>query len=54
MVAAIHKTSELTGYGFSILDLRILGRMAYGNTTVYSACETTSFNFRRDAFAFCK
>ena len=52
MVAGILGTSEVTGYGFSILDLDTLERVAYGNTTVYSASETTSFNFTRDTFAF--
>ncbi|KAL4812884.1 Hydroxyneurosporene synthase-domain-containing protein [Aspergillus spinulosporus] len=51
MVAGILGTSEVTGYGFSILDLRTLERVAYGNTTVYSASETASFNFTRDTFA---
>ncbi|KAL6237471.1 hypothetical protein BDW75DRAFT_238259 [Aspergillus navahoensis] len=52
MITGILGTAEVTGYGFNILDLRTLKRVAYGNTTVYSATETTSFNFTRDNFAF--
>ena len=52
MVTGVLGTSEVAGYGFSILDLDTLERVAYGNTTVYSASETTSFNFTRDIFAF--
>ncbi|KAL4748703.1 hypothetical protein BDW72DRAFT_195552 [Aspergillus terricola var. indicus] len=52
MISGILGTSEVTGYGYSILDLRTLERVAYGNTTVYSASETASFNLTRASFAF--
>jgi hypothetical protein len=50
MVTGILGTSEVTNYGFSILDLDTLECVAYGNTTVYSASKTTSFNLTRDTY----
>ncbi|KAL4981507.1 hypothetical protein BDW68DRAFT_172289 [Aspergillus falconensis] len=51
VLTGIFRTAEMTSYGFNILDLRTLKRVAYGKTTAYSTIDTTSSHFTRDAFA---
>ncbi|KAL5049345.1 hypothetical protein BDW71DRAFT_195363 [Aspergillus fruticulosus] len=51
VLTGIFRTAEMTSYGFNILDLRTLKRVAYGKTTAYSTTDTTSSHFTRDAFA---
>ncbi|KAL3428589.1 Hydroxyneurosporene synthase-domain-containing protein [Aspergillus tetrazonus] len=52
VITAIIGTTEVGAYGINILDLSTLQRVAYGNMTVYSTTEITSFNFTREDFAF--